>query len=129
MKNHSEKPIVLIVEDDKNLNRLIGKGFTLADFKIASAYTLGEALNQLHQRAFDFIVLDLGLPDGDGWNVVEAVEQAPVTSESPKVIVITGREPHTLPTGYSHQYPMLQKPVDVKELIQMTFNLRYRHKL
>lgn len=129
MKNHSEKPVVLIVEDDKNLNRLIGKGFTLADFNIASAYTLDEALNQIQQQPFDFIVLDLGLPDGEGWQVVEVVEQVSTNGSQPKIIVITGREPHTLPAGYAQQYPMLQKPVDVKELIQLTFNLRYRRKL
>lgn len=123
------KPVVLIVEDDKNLNRLIGKGFGLADFRVLPAYSLAEAFTQLNQHAIDFVVLDLGLPDGEGWEVVTAIESAPIDYQPPRIIVITGRELAQLPSDQLEKYYVLQKPVDVKELIRMTFNLRYRKKL
>jgi DNA-binding response OmpR family regulator len=123
------KPVVLIVEDDKNLNRLIAKGFALADFQVLTAHTLSDAFTHLNKHAIDFIVLDLGLPDGEGWDVVKAIEGVAVDYHPPKIIVITGRDLQRLPADQMEKYFVLQKPVEVKELIHMTFNLRYRKRL
>ncbi|MGH9520358.1 MAG: response regulator, partial [Terriglobales bacterium] len=81
---------ILLVEDDPASASLIRE--LLAH--VVHADRLGTALELLRQRHFDAVLLDLGLPDGSGLEVLAAVrERAP---ELP-VIVLTGNEDEQLP--------------------------------
>ncbi len=82
---------LLIVEDDdvqrNTLVELIGD----ADVKITAVSTGQEALNELHAAPFDCIVLDLGLADMSGLDLLEQMRGDKALSQVP-VIVYTGRE-------------------------------------
>ncbi|MDA7087516.1 response regulator [Pseudomonas sp. SA3-5] len=69
-----EKPRVLHIEDDADLRQVIAEqGRTLAEFNSASSLT--EARQLLSQGSYDLILLDLGLPDGNGLELLEELHQ------------------------------------------------------
>lgn len=82
---------LLVVEDDQILRHevvaLIGNG----DVKITQAASGQEALDALKAQPYDCMVLDLGLPDMSGFELLELLEKEP-SVKVPPVIVYTGRE-------------------------------------
>lgn len=62
---------ILIVEDDMNLRNVLSELFSELDIKIALAGTFHDASELLHKGKFDIILTDLGLPDKDGWGIVD----------------------------------------------------------
>jgi DNA-binding response OmpR family regulator len=129
MLNTPDKPKVLIVEDDMPLNRLLQKGFAVANLTSIPAYNLTDALNLLQKENISVIVMDLGLPDGSGWEIIDTLRAAQPPEAHPKIIIITGRNLSELNHPNAKDYFILQKPVNVGELIRLAIQLRYGHKI
>jgi CheY-like chemotaxis protein/signal transduction histidine kinase/HAMP domain-containing protein len=81
---------LLIVEDDEtqrsSMIELIGED----DVDTVAVGSAEEALEQLHSKAFDCMVLDLGLPDMTGFDLLEKVKGEPELRNLP-IIIYTGR--------------------------------------
>jgi HAMP domain-containing protein/CheY-like chemotaxis protein/signal transduction histidine kinase len=82
---------LLVVEDNEvergNIVATIGNG----DVEVVTAATGGEALELLKEQPFDCVVLDLGLPDMSGIDLLGAVRKDPALQKV-RVVVYTGRE-------------------------------------
>ena len=63
---------VLVVEDDREIRGLLQSVLALEGFEVRSAVTLSEARALLEHQPPDVVILDLGLPDGDGGALVAA---------------------------------------------------------
>jgi DNA-binding response OmpR family regulator len=129
MLNSPNVPKVLIVEDDIQLNRLLQKSFSVASLSTIPTYNLTEALNVLQKENIAVIVLDLGLPDGSGWDIIDTLRAAQPAESHPKIIIITGRDPSEHQHPNAKDYFILQKPVNVSELIRIAIQMRYRRRL
>ncbi|WP_438391455.1 response regulator [Caballeronia sp. DA-9] len=81
---------VLVVEDDPTLRQSIHALLQSATVEIVEAGTIAEAMEQIDRGTFDCIVMDLALPDGSGYDLLERVSTAKEHA-SPPVIVYTGR--------------------------------------
>jgi CheY-like chemotaxis protein len=81
---------VLVVEDDPVLRQSIHALLKSATVEIVEAGTIAEALEQMNRATFDCIVMDLALPDGSGYDLLERVSTSQEHA-SPPVIVYTGR--------------------------------------
>ncbi|CAN7695281.1 response regulator [Caballeronia sp. LjRoot31] len=81
---------VLVVEDDPALRQSIHALLKSATVEIVEAGTIAEALEQMNRATFDCIVMDLALPDGSGYDLLERVSTSHEHA-SPPVIVYTGR--------------------------------------
>lgn len=66
-------PIVLIVDDEVQIRRFLRTGFELNGFVVHEAGTGGEAIRAATMRPVDIVIIDLGLPDMDGAEVVERI--------------------------------------------------------
>src|SRR5262245_47423411 len=66
-------PVVLIVDDEVQIRRFLRAGFELEQFTVVEAEDAQAALRAATLRPVDLIVVDLGLPDLDGSQVVERV--------------------------------------------------------
>ena len=66
------QPCVLVVEDESELRELIAESLSDAGFAVAQAPTGTEALARLKAFAYDALVVDLKLPDGDGMDILDA---------------------------------------------------------
>jgi two-component system, OmpR family, KDP operon response regulator KdpE len=82
------KPRVLVVDDEPAILRFLKPALEANDYEVASAGTLAEALKRIAKEPPDVVVLDLGLPDGDGKDVIREVRQ---WSQVP-IIVLSARE-------------------------------------
>jgi two-component system KDP operon response regulator KdpE len=82
------KPRVLVVDDEPAILRFLKPALEANDYEVTSAATLAEALKRIAKEPPDVVVLDLGLPDGDGKDVIRQVRQ---WSQVP-IIVLSARE-------------------------------------
>jgi DNA-binding response OmpR family regulator len=82
------RPTILLVEDDPKIVSFLEKGFRREGFRMEWVSTGTEALARLEQKGIDVQVLDLGLPDIDGLEVLREMRRRGI--EIP-VIVVTGR--------------------------------------
>ncbi|MCV3212284.1 response regulator, partial [Plectonema radiosum NIES-515] len=82
---------LLVVEDNelqrRSIVELIGNG----DVAITAVGTATEALTVLNTTHFDCLVLDLGLPDMNGFELIEQIKQQPNLNYLP-IIIYTGKE-------------------------------------
>ncbi len=67
------QPVALIVDDEIQIRRFLRAGFELNGFNIHEAATGADAVRELTLRPHDVIVLDLGLPDMDGAEVIRRI--------------------------------------------------------
>jgi CheY-like chemotaxis protein len=86
-----ESARVLIVEDDVDLARVIGDVFARETIEIRLAHTLQSALDACFSFQPHLLVLDIGLPDGDGFNLVDWLRQHENLARLP-LVVYSARE-------------------------------------
>jgi DNA-binding response OmpR family regulator len=80
---------VLIVEDEPRLASFLEKGLAANGFTTFSVNTGSEAFGVARDDDFDLMILDLGLPGMDGFEVLEAVR---ARGEAMPVIILTARD-------------------------------------
>ncbi|MGX7014018.1 response regulator transcription factor [Vagococcus silagei] len=69
---------ILIVEDEKRINNLIKEGLTAAGFECCQAFFGFQALKFVQENEFDVILLDVQLPDINGFKLIESFDEIPV---------------------------------------------------
>ena len=80
-------PKLLVVDDEPPIRRLLGAGLARAGYRLVEAGSAREALTALQIDKPDAVLLDLGLPDRDGLELVPLVKAAGAA-----VIVISARD-------------------------------------
>src|SRR6201998_1921926 len=84
-------PSVRVVEDEIQIRRFLRTGFELDGFTVQEAETGAEALRAATLKPSDLVILDLGLPDMDGADVLERLR----TWSSVPLIVLSVRSSET----------------------------------
>jgi len=79
---------VLLVEDDSRMEEILSTSMTEDNIVLTRAQNGREALQWLGQGKFDLVLLDLGMPEMDGFAFLEEVRKAPPSQQVP-VIVLT----------------------------------------
>lgn len=80
-------PSIIIIEDEKNICHFIETVLTPQHYQVACASTGADGLHQIHTGKPDVVLLDLGLPDMDGMEIIERVR----AFSSVPIIVISAR--------------------------------------
>ncbi len=80
---------ILIVEDDRALGQAMAASLRHVEFAVDLVGTVTEALHLLVNEKVDALVLDLGLPDGDGYDVVRALR---LGAHPVPVLILTARD-------------------------------------
>ena len=116
---------VLVVEDDREIRALMQSSLSVEGFEVQTAVSLNEAGAMLAHDPPDVIVLDLGLPDGDGVELVHQVRR----QKSIPIIVVSARHQEAqkirLLDAGADDY--LTKPFSVAELLaRIRVALRHR---
>jgi two-component system, OmpR family, KDP operon response regulator KdpE len=83
------KPLVLIVDDEPQIRRVLRPSLKVSGYEVQEAATAGEALAQVSASMPDLIILDLGLPDVDGKEVLRKLRL--MTTKTP-IIILSARE-------------------------------------
>ena len=82
------KRTILIVEDDKYIIHFLSVSLKEEAYTFWTAGTVKEALSLFYANRPDLVILDLGLPDGDGLDVVKRIREIASTP----VIVVSARQ-------------------------------------
>ncbi|MBL1226117.1 response regulator transcription factor [Enterococcus sp. BWR-S5] len=69
---------ILIVEDEVKINKLIFSSLTAVGYSCLQAYYGMEALAVLQKETVDLIILDIQLPDTDGFSLIKSMKDIPV---------------------------------------------------
>jgi len=107
---------ILIVEDEEGLRRYVRAALEDSGFSIDEAVCLDDATGHVENVPYDAVVLDLGLPDGDGLTLIQTIRRA---RGGLPVLVLTARDSvkdrvRGLDTG-ADDY--LVKPFAMEELV------------
>ena len=85
----SEKQTILIIEDERAISNFISRALSANDYRTIPAYTGKEGLSLFFSHGPDLVLLDLGLPDMDGLEILAQFRGLP--REIP-VIIISARD-------------------------------------
>jgi DNA-binding response OmpR family regulator len=101
---------VLIVDDERTLRESLARFLEGRGVAVAQAGSLAEARRLLSGRAFDALIVDVGLPDGDGLDLLETAgpRRALVISALPEPARYARR-------GVLHHLP---KPLDLRSVLE-----------
>jgi two-component system, OmpR family, response regulator len=70
---HRSVPMVLVVDDEENISYLVASALKLEGHEVLTAATGGEAVETVAHHAPDLVVLDVMLPDIDGYEVLRRI--------------------------------------------------------
>ncbi len=83
-------PRILIVDDDREIVRLLKAYLEKAGFGVLTAYDGETALHTLRREHPDLLLLDLMLPDRDGWDLTRIIRSDDTLAHTP-IIMLTAR--------------------------------------
>ena len=82
---------LLVVEDDATASMSIEELIRHEDVEITTVATGEQALREMHEGGYDCVVLDLRLPDMNGFDLLDAVQADPALHDLP-IVVFTGKD-------------------------------------
>ncbi|WP_419993504.1 response regulator transcription factor [Streptomyces boninensis] len=80
---------LLVVEDEEDLVESLRVGLKRSGYAVDTAATVDAALEKLELNEYDLVLLDLTLPDGDGFAVCRRIRSAP---GGPRILMLTARD-------------------------------------
>jgi DNA-binding response OmpR family regulator len=109
---------VLVVEDDPEINELVGAYVQIAGFDYQSALNGTQAVEKAHRNHPDLIVLDIMLPDFDGFEVARLLRSEADTRGIP-IVMLTAldREEYRQRGKTAGASAYLTKPFDPDRLL------------
>jgi DNA-binding response OmpR family regulator len=111
-------PKILIVDDDQDTRQLLKIRLASQGYETAFAADAVTAIAAAREERPDLILLDMGLPGGDGVVVMERLKIFPALAHIP-VVVVSAREPSSTETRATDAgaQAYIQKPIDNEELL------------
>lgn len=79
---------ILVVEDEKRIADFLGRGLESAGYAVDAVNDGSSAIEMTHSTDYDLIILDLGLPDIDGLNVLGKIRNR---KTAPPVLILSAR--------------------------------------
>ena len=115
-----EKKTILLVDDDQEQLKGLSIRLKANGYRIAVASDCMHVINTMRSVHPDLVLLDLGLPGGDGFTVLERLKRMTLLATVPVIVVSArdreGNEQRALDAGAE---AFLQKPVDNAELMDV----------
>ena len=98
----NDKKRVLLVDDEPDLTALLKKRFIKEGFAVEVAYNGVEAIEKVYANPPDAIVLDVMMPEMDGYQVCSKLKNDEKYEDIP-ILMLTAVADHVSSTRYSHQ--------------------------
>lgn len=112
-------PVVLLVDDERIILRMLEVNFRAAGFEVETATSGAGALDTAVTARPDAVVLDLGLPDLDGWEVVRRLRELDGLAATPVVVLSgTDRDAAGARDYASSVHAYVTKPVEPTDLVE-----------
>ena len=112
----TENKRILLVEDDPSLGYLLSEYLAMKDFDIQWVKNGNEALREMETRSFDLAVLDVMMPEMDGFTLARKMQER--HSEIPFMFLTSRSMKIDVLKGFSlGAVDYLKKPIDEEELV------------
>jgi len=112
---------VMLVEDEENLHLAIKLNLELENYNVTSVYNGKNAISKFHQGRFDLIILDVMLPEMNGFDICESIRLE--NSKVPILFLTAKSSNEDKLTGLRIADDYLTKPFNLKELMLRVRNL------
>lgn len=117
-----EKKRILVVDDEPDFASIVQTNLTKEGFQVEVAFDGVEAMEKIKSAPYDAIVLDVMMPEKDGYEVCAELKKDPKYCNIP-IIMLTAVADHVGSTRYSHADGMgmeaddyLPKPASAEEI-------------
>ncbi len=114
------KKRILLADDDPAIRQLLGRVLRLENFEVIFAQTGREAVAKYLDGAPDLVLLDLNMPDKDGWEAWHLMSSLHPTLP---VIIITARPHQCEKASRMRANALMEKPLDLPVLLEAIHRL------
>ena len=115
---------ILVVDDDPSVRRLLSVQLGLAGYEVHIAENGPAALLAIGRDAPDLVILDVMMPDLDGWQVLRALRAEPRYQFLPVLMLTAKVQPSDVQLSYDlGASAVIGKPYDGERLAQMVETL------
>jgi len=114
---------ILLADDDASIRETLGRVLTLEHYEVILAGTGGEAVAKFRAAAPDLVLLDLNMPDQNGWQAFDAMCR--VAPRIP-VFIITALPHQAKRAIQAGAAALMEKPLHLPRLLQMLADLLAR---
>lgn len=110
----------LVIDDAADTRELLTVVLTAAGAEVVAVQSAGTALEVFNRRRFDVLLSDAGLPERDGWNLIETIRRMTRANGGriPAIAVTARAYPadieHSLASGFN---ALLSKPVEMDVVV------------
>ncbi|MEW6033872.1 MAG: response regulator [Chloroflexota bacterium] len=116
MKSEAERLSILVIDDDRATSRLIKHNLESNGTQVLEAASGLECVRILCQSKIDLLLLDLVLPDFNGWGILSLLRLTESLHDMP-VIVVSVEHPDPVLIKRFSPDDYIQKPFDTRDLI------------
>lgn len=116
---------IMLVDDDASVRKAVEKVLRGAGYEVVLAAGGLEAVARVQARPIDLVLLDIGLPNKNGWEACQHLNR-----EHPKVpiVVITGQAGQFKSALAAGAVALMEKPLDANRLLQVVEELLVKSK-
>ncbi|MBY6191841.1 sigma-54 dependent transcriptional regulator [Microbulbifer agarilyticus] len=121
------QPIALVVDDEPDICDLISMTLQRMHVRADIAMSVAEARRRLQEKQYDFCLTDMRLPDGDGLELVETIQNLPADRTLPAAVITAhGNMDTAIAALKLGAFDFVSKPVNLarlRTLVQMALRL------
>jgi CheY-like chemotaxis protein len=116
-EKHTSRRHVLVVDDNPDITEMIAAVLRLSGYDVSTALSAPEALRAAHEKRFDVVISDIGMPEMNGYELARALRARPEYGAT-RMVAVTGFAAYddrdrTLEAGFDAH---LSKPVAPADL-------------
>jgi len=117
---HNDKPLILIIEDDRDVSKLLSIMLKNENYLLDHAFNYDEAIHKININNYDAITLDLMIPGGNGINILQVLRNNKATMEVPVIVVsaFVDKIKNEVACEAFGMVDWLEKPIDNSKLVQ-----------
>ncbi len=109
------KKKIFLLEDDTTLNETVSEYFEDLGYEVVSSYDGNEALESIYEKNFDMLLLDVNVPDINGFEVLKEVREQGI--QTPAIYITSLNSMVDVENGFeSGCDDYIRKPFSLKEL-------------
>lgn len=108
---------ILIVDDDYLLAKTLDVCLSRRGYQVKVFHSTANAVKYLFEERPDLMLVDIRLPDCDGWFLADMMKELEPRHKVP-MIVMSVLDPDRSKAAEAHLYAYIQKPFDMGQLIQ-----------
>jgi DNA-binding response OmpR family regulator/anti-sigma regulatory factor (Ser/Thr protein kinase) len=122
-QNEKTVPCVLIGEENKEIGAFLEMTMTKAGYECHVASSLEEIRKQLAETEYAALTLDIGISNGEGFNLIRDLRKDPNTASLPVIVITAMSNGNGVDLAAAGIVDWLDKPIDANRLLQALHSL------